>query len=265
MTKTRLITALLLLPVVAFFVQLGGYIFLIGTLFIAVTATWEFVRMMQQRGHSPSLPIALLIMAVGVMSLPLQTNGYLVPAMAAIFMLSLVWQLYQKQSEAPVVDWALTLAGAGYIGVGLGHLLGLRQLSDGTAWVWMALVATWGADTFAYFVGRAFGKHKFFPRISPKKTWEGVFGGILGGIVGGVLVSIFSVIPLPQGIIIGIIVALFDPFGDLSISMMKRYAGVKDSSNLFPGHGGMLDRTDSVFFAVVLVYYYALWLVPQTW
>ncbi len=262
MTKTRLITALLLLPVVAIFVQPGGYIFLAGTLFIAVTATWEFVRMMRLRGHHPSLPVALVVLAAGVMSLPLQTAGYLLPAMASIFMLSLIWQLFQKNSDAPVVDWALTLAGAGYIGVGMGHLWGLRLLPDGAAWVWMALFATWGADTFAYFVGRAFGKHKFFPRISPKKTWEGVFGGMLGGIVGGVLVSIFSVIPLSQGIIVGIMVAFFDPFGDLSISMMKRYAGVKDSSHLFPGHGGMLDRTDSIFFAVILVFYYATWIFP---
>ena len=262
MTKTRLITALLLLPVVALFVQPGGYIFLIGTLFIALTAVWEYVRMMNLRGHHPGLPVAVVVAIVGVMSLSLQSAGYLMPVVAAVFMLSLIWQLYQKESDAPVVDWALTLAGAGYIGVGMGHLWGLRQLPDGAAWVWMALFSTWGADTFAYFVGRAFGKHKFFPRISPKKTWEGVFGGILGGIVGGVLVSTFSVIPLPQGIVIGMIVALFDPFGDLSISMMKRYAGVKDSSHLFPGHGGMLDRTDSVFFAVILVYYYALWLAP---
>ncbi len=261
MTKTRLITALILLPVVAIFVQLGGIIFFVGTLFIALTAMWEFLRMMRLRGHHPNLPIAVLVVLVGIFSLYLQRESLLVPALAFLFMASLIWQLFQAQSDAPVVDWAITLAGAGYIGVGLAHLWGLRLLDNGAAWVWVALFSTWGADTFAYFVGRTFGKHKFFPRLSPKKTWEGVMGGFLGGIVGGVLVSLFTIISIPHAVAIGIIVALLDPFGDLSISMMKRYAGVKDSSHLFPGHGGMLDRTDSVFFAVVLVYYYAIWIV----
>ena len=261
MTKTRLITALTLLPVVAIFIQLGGYIYLIGIMLIAVTATWEFVRMMQFRGHQPNLPVALLVMLAGVFALWLQSREMFVPAIAFVLMLSLTWQLFRKKSTAPVIDWALTLAGAGYIGVGIGHLWGLRLLPDGTTWVWVALFSTWGADTFAYFVGRTFGKHKFFPRLSPKKTWEGVFGGLLGGIVGGVLVSVFSALPLSQAIVIGMIVAVLDPFGDLSISMMKRYAGVKDSSHLFPGHGGMLDRIDSVLFAVILVYYYVNWVI----
>ncbi len=258
--KTRLFTALILLPIIAAFVQLGGWVFLLGILFVALTATWEFVRMMRKRGHQPSLWVAVWVTLVGIGALVLQEKELFVPAIAFTLMLSLVWQLFQKNSEASVVDWALTIAGAGYIGVGIGHLLGLRFLPDGIAWVWLALFSTWGADTFAYFVGRSLGKHKFFPRLSPKKTWEGIAGGVLGGIVGGMSVGIFSVIPIETGIIVGILVSLLDPFGDLSISMMKRYAGVKDSSHLFPGHGGMLDRTDSVFFAVVLVYYYALWL-----
>lgn len=260
-TKTRLITALTLLPVVAFFIQMGGWWFFACVLVIALLAVWEFIYMMRKRGHQPTLWLAIGITVLGLMSLPLQERGVAIPVMAGLFMLSLTWQLFQKDSTATVVDWALTIAGAGYIGVGLGHLWGLRLLPDGAAWVWLALFSTWGTDTYAYMVGKKFGRHKFFPRLSPKKTWEGVLGGIVGGVSLGVLVSSVSVVPLVDGMLVGALIALVDPFGDLSISMMKRYAGVKDSSHLFPGHGGMLDRTDSVIFAVIVSYYYVLWVV----
>lgn len=261
MTATRLITALILLPVVGFFIQMGGWWFFVCVQIIALLGVWEYIHMMRHRGHKPTLWLALGITALGVMSLPLQERGAIVPVMAGVFMVSLIWQLFQRDSSASVVDWALTIAGAGYIGVGLGHLWGLRLLPDGAAWVWLALFATWGTDTFAYVVGRKFGKHKFFPRLSPKKTWEGVLGGIVGGVCLGVLVSSVSAVSLANGMLVGFLVAIIDPFGDLSISMMKRYAGVKDSSQLIPGHGGMLDRTDSVFFAVIVTYYFALWMV----
>jgi phosphatidate cytidylyltransferase len=154
----------------------------------------------------------------------------------------------------------LTLAGGLYIGWGLGHLVALRQLPDGLAWVWLALLATWAADSMAYFVGRAIGRHKLWPRHSPKKTWEGFIAGIGGGLIGAAIVIPFSQIGWVTGLVAGAIVPIVALFGDLSISMMKRHVGVKDSSNLMPGHGGFLDRADSLLFVSVVIYYYAVWI-----
>jgi phosphatidate cytidylyltransferase len=141
----------------------------------------------------------------------------------------------------------------------MAHLIALRQLADGLAWVWLALLSTWGADTLAYFVGRTRGRHKLWPRHSPKKTWEGLFGGIGGGLLGAAIVTSFSSLTWHTTLIIGTVVPVVALFGDLSISMMKRHVGVKDSSRLFPGHGGFLDRIDSLLFVSIVVYYYAFW------
>ena len=112
---------------------------------------------------------------------------------------------------------------------------------------------------FAYFVGRNVGKHKLWPRLSPKKTWEGFIGGIAGGVIGAAIVLAIFKLPLASALVAGAIVAVVALFGDLSISMMKRHVGVKDSSNLIPGHGGFLDRADSLLFVAPVVYYFAVW------
>ena len=104
------------------------------------------------------------------------------------------------------------------------------------------------------------GHRKLWPRHSPKKTWGGLIGSIGGGLLGAAIVSYFSDLSWDVTLIIGAIVPVVGLFGDLSISMMKRHVGVKDSSNLFPGHGGFLDRIDSLLFVSVVVYYYALWI-----
>ncbi|MFQ5578573.1 MAG: phosphatidate cytidylyltransferase, partial [Anaerolineae bacterium] len=175
MIKTRVISALVLLPVVAVFVQVGGWLFFAGMASVALLATWEFIQLMRGKGHRPSVMVAFGLALGGLLSMQFSRPDWFVPAATAMFVVSLVWQLFQADSVAPVVDWALALAGGGYIGLGMGHLIGLRLLPLGYAWVWVALLGTWGCDTFAYFIGRAVGRHKFWPRVSPKKTWEGVF------------------------------------------------------------------------------------------
>jgi phosphatidate cytidylyltransferase len=258
--RTRFITALILFPIVAILVYLGGWFFFAALAGMALLATWEFVHMMQVKGHKPHLLLAFGFALVPLLSMQAPEQRFFISTISILFVISLVWQLFQADSTAPVVDWALTIVGC-YIGLGLGHLFGLRLLAEGIAWVWIALLSTWGCDSLAYFVGRAVGKRKFWPRLSPKKTWEGILGGVGGGMLGGFLVSLFSSIPLVHALIIGLLVSIAAPLGDVSISMMKRYAGVKDSSHLIPGHGGMLDRIDSLLFVAIVVFYYATWVV----
>jgi phosphatidate cytidylyltransferase len=224
---------------------------------VALIAGWEFHKMMKAGGYHTTHFIVLgLILLLVLNSYRSDFSLPLIISFALLF--SLAWQLFQHHSD-PTVNWALTLAGGLYIGWGMSHFVALRELSNGLAWVWLALLATWGSDTLAYFVGRAIGKHKLWPRHSPKKTWEGLFGGIAGGIIGAGIVAAFSDLGWSTALIIGAIIPVAGLFGDLSISMMKRQVGVKDSSNLFPGHGGFLDRIDSLLFVSVVTYYYAVW------
>ena len=259
MLRTRFLTVLIALPVIIGVVYAGQLWFLLMVGLIALIAGWEFDRMMKQGGYHPTPLVTLGLIAL------LLFDGYrpglrlLSFILTLTLLLSLTWQLF-RPSPTPTADWALTIAGGLYIGWGLAHLVALRQFADGLAWVWLALLPTWGADTLAYFVGRTWGRHKLWPRHSPKKTWEGLLGSIGGGILGAAVVAYFSTISWSTALVIGTIVPIVGLFGDLSISMMKRQVRVKDSSNLIPGHGGFLDRVDSLLFVSMVVYYYALWL-----
>jgi phosphatidate cytidylyltransferase len=258
MLRTRLITALILIPIVIAGVFAGGLLFLLGTMIFGVIAGWEFGQMMKVGGYktAPFFTLALIVLLI--------LNSYrsdlsLECILSLLLLASLVWQLFQVDSPAPTVDWALTVAGGLYIGWSLAHLVALRQLENGLGWVWLALLATWGADTFAYLVGRKWGRHKLWPRLSPKKTWEGLIGSIGGGLVGAAGAAALFNLDWGASLLIGAIVPVVGMFGDVSISMMKRQVGVKDSSNLLPGHGGMLDRLDSLLFVNIVVYYYVVW------
>lgn len=148
-----------------------------------------------------------------------------------------------------------------YIPLLLSTFVLLRSLEDGLAWIFLVFLITWSADTGAYFAGRFLGKNKLFPRVSPKKTIEGVIGGIVLSIV----VSIWFMgkwledVSIIHAVILGIGLAIFSVIGDLVESMIKRATGVKDSGNLMPGHGGIVDRLDSLLFTFPLTYCYVTW------
>jgi phosphatidate cytidylyltransferase len=137
----------------------------------------------------------------------------------------------------------------------------LRGLDNGRSWVFLAIFVTFGSDSTAYFIGSSFGKHKLAPTISPKKTWEGAIGGMAGAAAVSLLflcvkpVQLTSYLNWWQLVIIALAISAVGLMGDLVESLFKRNTGVKDSGSIFPGHGGMLDRMDSIVFAVVLVYY----------
>jgi phosphatidate cytidylyltransferase len=259
MLGTRVITGLIGLPLIIAAVYAGGYWFLGLVMLIGLVAGWEFDRMMRAGGYQPALGLTLIFIGLLIFDGFRPGLRLLSLVITLVLLGSVVWQLFRTDTTAPTADWALTLAGGLYIGWSLSHLVALRQFTDGPAWLWLALLSTWCADTLAYFTGRAVGRYKLWPRHSPKKTWEGLIAGIVGGIGGAVLAGRLFDLTLSSTIIIGAIIPLAGLFGDLSISMMKRHVGVKDSSNLLPGHGGFLDRLDSLLFVGIVVYYYALW------
>jgi phosphatidate cytidylyltransferase len=136
----------------------------------------------------------------------------------------------------------------------------------GRNWLFFALFTTFGSDSAAYFIGRALGRHRLAPRISPHKSWEGAAGGILGAMAVSLLFTLSTPLHISlgigQGIVLALLVSVFGQIGDLAESLLKRNAGVKESSTVIPGHGGFLDRMDSVVFAGVVVYLYYIFFIP---
>ena len=145
----------------------------------------------------------------------------------------------------------------GWLGSHFFRLRGL-DLAQIAAWTALAMLGTWIADSGAYVFGKSLGKHKLSPRLSPNKTVEGYIGGILSGTILTVVIAFFFNLSLPIALILGLLVSVVSPAGDLGISLLKRSVGVKDSGNLLPGHGGALDRIDSLVWSVAFAYYLLL-------
>ncbi len=149
-----------------------------------------------------------------------------------------------------------------YLPLLLGHLVLLRQLPDGRGWVFLVLFAVMACDSLAYFVGSSFGKHKLYPAVSPKKSIEGALGGLVGACLGVWLAAALFLPAFGLGhvVLVGLLLGVVGQVGDLFESLLKRACGVKDSGGFFPGHGGILDRLDSLLFAFPLAYYLARFL-----
>jgi phosphatidate cytidylyltransferase len=178
--------------------------------------------------------------------------------------LSLILLVFNPQKRGIFTSWVWTIAGILYVGWLLSYLVALR-LEAGRGWLYLALLATFASDTVAFFVGRALGRHRLAPRISPAKTWEGAIAGLFGAIIISLLFTLPTPLQLPlgygQAILLGVLISVFGQLGDLVESLLKRNSGVKEAGNLMPGHGGLLDRMDSVVFAGVVVYLYYIFIV----
>jgi phosphatidate cytidylyltransferase len=173
------------------------------------------------------------------------------------------------RSSVSIVDAVTSVTGILYIGFPFAYMVMLREWPDtrmittqlgnfefGCALIWIMFIGTWASDTFAYFTGSAIGRHKLCPSISPNKTIEGFLGSLAGTTAAVAGLGIFFGLPVQEMAILGLLIAVLATLGDLVESVAKRYAGIKDSGNLIPGHGGIWDRFDSVLFTAPLVYYF---------
>lgn len=163
-------------------------------------------------------------------------------------------QIYNQESS-PLTNLAYSYMGQMYIALPLGLMSMYYTLNDGKALLLMMFIMIWLNDTGAFLVGSMIGKHKLFPRISPKKSWEGFVGGVVFSIIGGVIAKLyfpdyFETISMIHLCGLGLVVGIFATWGDLVESLIKRTLGVKDSGNILPGHGGILDRIDSLLLVI---------------
>ncbi len=267
MLKKRTITALLAFFLVIIVIWLDGPIPWF-TLFIAAwgsLALIEIYRLTEvTRVHALAV-FGVIITLLFILSPDLFPSISPLALLTAAVTLSMVLPLIQPKREGIFVAWGLMLAGTLYIGWLMSFLVRLR-LDGGKEWVVLALFATFASDTAAFFIGRAIGRRKLAPRISPNKTWEGTLGGLAGSVIvcWGLDILLGMGLSLAKVVLFGLTVSTLGQLGGLFASLIKRNAGVKDSGSLLPGHGGVLDRTDSVVFAGVTAYAF-FWAITSGW
>jgi len=261
--RQRVLVAIIVAPVTILAAWYGGVILTLGVIGVALLASWELCDLIEQAGFVPQRLLALFLAIVLPLAAHFQPQGLAadLTVTVAIF-LSLLIQLWRGNRRGALASWALSLAGSLYVSWLLSHFILLRQLPLGDYWLLFALLVTWVCDSAAYTIGSAFGRRRLAPQISPKKSWEGAIAGIVAAGIVGLVATSWLAIPLFLGGLIGFVAGLGAVVGDLAESLIKRQAGVKDSGTLFPGHGGMLDRVDSLLFVVAMIFYCARWLTP---
>ena len=265
--RLRVITALVGLPLLLLIIWAGFRFYLITVLasLVAVAGVIEFCGLATRRGGRPLTLFAVAWALSFLVAAHLVTRdiSYYIPflAIAAIGLITSLGWLAWRRRERVLMDWGYTLGAAFYVGWTLSHALLLRDLDQGFQWVYLALLSTFATDTGAFFVGRAVGRTPLAPAISPGKTREGAAGGFILGLAACTLLSsVFSLgMPVWQAVLLGALIGAGGQLGDLVESALKRAAGVQESGVLVPGHGGILDRLDSIVFNLVVVYHFARW------
>lgn len=262
MLGKRLLSIAFLAPLLIAALIAGGWWLVLFIATLIGLAAWEFSQLFNNGGYFTFAPFLIIGSIIFVINR--QLNGFVLSdLLIGIFVLVFLgWHTYQYQRghETSALDFCITLGGIFYLGWSIAYFISIRNLPDGVWWVFLVVFGIAFADAGAYFVGRGIGKHKMMPRVSPKKSWEGYLGGIaISMILTGIAAAIFKnnaqSVTIIKGVLVGLVLGSLAPFGDFGESMLKRAFGVKDSSNLIPGHGGFLDRLDSFLWAGVIGYY----------
>lgn len=265
----RILTAAIGIPIALFLFIYGGHPFAVALLIIAGYAMHEFYNMSKAKGFNPIANITIVLTMIlggyfylvftNSVDLPDNTFFFLLPTLIGTVLL--LGGLFKGKISA-IADISISIGGIIYIALPLFSLIAIREFNHFSDinmemgyFVLSMFVAIWVCDSAAYFIGKAIGKNKLFPKHSPKKTWEGAIAGFIFGATAFVGSNLWlnPNLGLTPSLIIGGVITIFCQFGDLVESHFKRDAGVKDSSNFFPGHGGFLDRFDGVIYVSPIV------------
>ena len=259
MFKTRLASGIILVILAVLVIVAGGTVLFFASLVLSLIAAGEFFLAVKVRDKGAFGPmdvagyIGIVIYYVGIYFTPMYY--WLMYIVADFMIIAFVFVItYPRYSAYQMLG---AFAGIIYTGVLFSCVYLTRCLSHGWLVVWLIILASWGSDTFAYCVGMLFGKHKMAPILSPKKSVEGAVGGVAGAALLGFLYALIFKGPLLTYTIICAGGAFIAMFGDLTASGIKRSMGIKDYGTLIPGHGGILDRFDSVIFTAPVIYFMA--------
>lgn len=253
----------MLLPVVILTIVRGApwHFALLLSLF-ALVGLFEFFAMALPDRKGELAPFALY----GALALftPLFADGRLfIMAGAGFFLLTILHFLFRlRDLETVSRDVSLVVAAYLYVPFLLAHLVMLRLQPDGSLWLLLLMLIVMTNDSAAYYIGSAFGKHRLYPAVSPKKSIEGALGGLLGSLGGALLAkfTFFTTLSYVDAVLAALLIGITGQIGDLFESLLKRSFGVKDSGSILPGHGGVLDRLDSIILAAPVTYYFAIYL-----
>ena len=253
---TALVIGLVMLTVVIWGRELGLGV-LLGI--VAGFAAAEFYTITRREHRLPNEVFGVVAAAAMPIAAAQWGKLGLTASITALVVASLVWHVAFRQVRT--ADTAVTVFGAVYVGFLLAHLVLVRSLDSGTELALAIIVSVWVNDVFAYLIGSTMGRHKLAPRISPKKSWEGLLAGTLFTVIVwiGLYFYVDSPLPLVWLVLVGLGISAAAIVGDLAESRLKREAGVKDSGRLLPGHGGFLDRFDSLILVSVVAYYLLVW------
>lgn len=270
----RIVTAVVGIPVaVALILWSGGLPFTMAVGLVALIGTGEFYSGVRKLGARPLEWAGFLSVIVFTLFAHLSDTGRYSTAsqlsLSVLLILSLIVELLRSR-RAPVVNIGATMFGAIYVGWLLSHIVSMHRITGrvtvgslnctaGACLVMYVFLCTWTCDTLAYFIGKFYGRTKLAPRLSPGKTVEGFVAGLVGSILAAVIFGALIKIPVGHSLALGFLFGISGQLGDLSESAIKREIGIKDFGSIFPGHGGVLDRFDSLLFTGTAGYYYAIY------
>lgn len=269
---TRILSGIVGIALAAAVIQTGGAVFCVAVVALMMIGWHEYAKAFSHIGQPLAYfsGFAAMLLLGGAASIE-NRELFLGAALASILWVLALAVFFHRSFSVPQA--VTSVAGIVYVGFTLSHLIFLRMpfafwtiptplgdMAMGAVWLWVALIGTWASDTFAYFTGVTLGRHKLCEAISPKKSVEGFLGGLLGTAAAVAAIGAALSWPILPMALLGVAIALLATLGDLVESAVKRYTGIKDSGVLIPGHGGVLDRFDSVMFVVPFVYY-AMWFI----
>ncbi|WP_032121742.1 phosphatidate cytidylyltransferase [Clostridium amazonitimonense] len=253
--NSRYLGALILSPLVIF-LFIGGIYLKFISLALSLMGMYEIYKAAKEINLKP-IPLIGYLACLTYYIFNSNMSISLLIVIALTFILLIIPVI---NTEYNFIDISVTILGFIYSGVFFSFISLVNEMPYGKYLVWIIFLSSWICDTTAYYAGRFFGKRKLCPKVSPKKTIEGSIGGLVGSMIAcgvyGFFISKNVPIAIHHYIILGLLCGIFGQFGDLAASSIKRYVGIKDYSNLIPGHGGILDRFDSVVFSSVVVFYY---------
>ena len=271
----RTITGIVSLPIIIACTYYGGWSFFIFVTALALFSLNEFYSLMNKKGYSPSYLIGFLV-TLFFMWFTTYTvrhphwEPYATGILTTAIIITFAGGIFLRKAQDSTINASITLLGILYVGWMFSYLTLIREMNppgalfwkDYGAYLFFLIISIWACDTSAYLVGTYFGKVKLSPYISPKKTVEGAAAGLVIGIVAASIFGKLIGMSMMHVVILGSIIGIVGQISDLVESLIKRDAGVKDSSSIIPGHGGILDRMDSFILTAPIMYYYISWFVP---